>query len=75
MSIEKFTKHGNKASYHYADDSCREWDLAKAEVVKAIAVFDASPEHHAEMREIAKGFLWASEFSRKRPDNKIEGGE
>jgi len=66
-AIEQFKKHGNQASYHYADDSCREWRQADAEKAKALAIFDANPTEHEEMRRIARGFLWGYELTQLRP--------
>ncbi len=66
-AIEQFKKHGNQASYHYADDSCREWGLADAEKRKALAVFDANPDEREQMRAVARGFLWGHELEQLRP--------
>ena len=65
--ITKFRRLGEKASYHFADDSGKEWDLAYKAQREAIEVFDAHPESHETMREIARDFLWAGEFKRQRP--------
>jgi hypothetical protein len=63
--LEQFKKHGDMASFHYADDSASgEWRLGHAEEQKALELFDANPELQNEMREIAKGFLWTLELSR-----------
>lgn len=66
-AIEQFKKHGDKASYHYADDSCREWGLADKEKANAIAVFDSNPSEQEEMRRVARGFLWGYELTQLRP--------
>lgn len=63
--IEQFNLAGRKASYHYADDSCREWGLARKREEEALAIFDAHPELQEEMREVALGFLWS--LNRWRP--------
>ena len=71
-AVEQFKTHGMSASYHYADDSGKEWNLGDAEKAKALAVFDENPDHQAEMREVAKGFLWAYDFTLKRPNGPVE---
>ena len=56
--LQKFSRLASKASYHYADDTGSEWlhgDNAKA---AALAVFDAHPELHSQMREAMKTQLW-----------------
>ena len=63
--IDVFEYYGEKASYHFADDSCNEWGLADGAERTALRIFDAFPELHPEMRKVAKGFLWSLE--RKRP--------
>lgn len=65
--LEKFKKHGDKASYHYADDSTQEWRLADAEKRKALEVFDANPSEQDQMRTISRGFLWGYELEQLRP--------
>lgn len=71
-ALEQFKQHGNQASYHYADDSCKEWRLADAEKAKALAVFDANPSDQEQMRAVARGFLWAHELTQLRPAEKVE---
>lgn len=56
--IKQFRDFGNRASYHYADDSGSEWDLAKAEKEKALSIYRANPELQEEMKKVAAGFLW-----------------
>jgi len=67
--IDEFKKHAKKASYHYADDSCREWKLADAEMAKALKIFDDNPSLQVEMREAASGELWRLERERPEPYN------
>lgn len=55
--LNKFTKHGNQASFHYADDTCAEWPQGDAEAKKAKALFTAHPKLQAQMRRIAVHFL------------------
>ena len=63
--LEEFKMHGMKASYHYADDSGREWHLASREKSAALDLFDANPELQDKMREISHGFLWSLSLERK----------
>ena len=63
--VTEFREAGNLASYHYADDSCKEWRLGDEAKRKALALFDSHPELQAEMREQARGFLWS--LSMERP--------
>lgn len=63
--LKEFKRLGEKASFHYADDSCKEWDLASSAESQALHLFDNNSHLQDEMREIARGFLWSLE--RKRP--------
>lgn len=65
--LEQFKEHARACSYHYADDTCKEWGLAAREKREALRLFDINPELQAEMREIMNGELWANEFKRERP--------
>ena len=56
--LEDFKRLGDKASFHFADDSTKEWGLAKVSERSATDLFDAHPELQDEMKEIAKRFLW-----------------
>lgn len=56
--LEQFKKHGMDASYHFADDTCKEWAFAYIEKEKALTLFNDHPELQPEMIEIAKSFLW-----------------
>ncbi len=58
-TLEDFKKAGMTASYHFADDTTKEWGLAKKEEAEALRIFDENPALQPEMREIAKGFLWS----------------
>ena len=64
--IDLFKEFGLKASYHFADDSTGEWDLAYEAENKALKLFDDNPSLQSQMREIAKGFLWS--LKRERPE-------
>ena len=56
--LENFKKLGQLASYHFADDSGKEWDLGYKNQREAEALFIENPELREEMIQIAKGFLW-----------------
>ena len=57
--LEEFEHLGISASFHYADDTASgEWRIAANEEAKALALFRDNPHLQADMREIAKGFLW-----------------
>jgi len=56
--LKEFTDLGNSASYHFADDSGKEWDAAYAAQHKAESLFIQHPELRDEMIAIAKKFLW-----------------
>lgn len=64
--LAEFKKHGDKASFHYADDSTSEWELADKAKLQALALFDAHPELRLQMREIGRGFLWLLGMERPR---------
>ena len=56
--LEMFKFRGNQASFHYADDSGSEWGEGAAQERAARALFAEHEGLQAEMRDIAKGFLW-----------------
>ena len=58
-TLTEFKRLGDSASFHFADDSCKEWGLAITDEAKAIAIFKSNPELQAEMTVISKGFLWS----------------
>jgi len=60
----KFKRHASRASYHYADDSCKEWGLAKQDKDAALKIFDDNPAMQSEMRLIAKDELWSLSAAR-----------
>ena len=64
---ETFKKHGVWASYHYADDSGKEWVHGYTEKKLALIIFDDNPDLQAEMREIATDFLWS--LKSERPES------
>lgn len=62
--IREFVKLGEKASFHYADDSTSEWHLGDTSKHKALELFDLSDsDTQRQMREKAK-FLWSFEMAR-----------
>ena len=63
--LENFKELGEKASYHYADDTCKEWSLGDKAKSECLEIFDANPDLHNTMRAIAKGFLWSLGFERR----------
>jgi len=67
--LDKFTQLGQQASYHYAADRTSEWRLGTPLEAEAVALFDAHPELQAQMREIAKGFLWPLALRRPEKEN------
>ena len=60
--LDEFKRLGNIASYHYADDTSREWAMGAKYKADALALFDANPELQAEMRQCR--FLWSIEMER-----------
>lgn len=64
--VETFKKLGKDASYHYVDDSGKEWSLGLKYENQALELFDTHPELESELREVAKGFLWTLEYRRPK---------
>ena len=64
--LENYFKLARKASFHYADDSTKEWSLGDEAKHAALEIFDAHPEFHEEMR--AERELWSLERERPRGD-------
>lgn len=56
--LQQFKDLGQSASFHFADDSGKEWDLAWRDQRAAELLFQQHPDLQAEMVAIAKGFLW-----------------
>ena len=65
--LDNFKKAGMSASYHYADNTGKEWGAAHKLERECLNMFDANPDSQDEMREIAKGFLWS--LNSTRPNN------
>ena len=64
--LTEFLKLGRSASYHYADDSGKEWKLGDKDKKLALEIFDkAGHTMHRHMREQAD-FLWS--FKTERPE-------
>ena len=57
--LENFKTCGMDASYHYADDSGKEWHLAYPLVDKCMKLVKEHTELREEMREIAKKFIFS----------------
>jgi len=60
--LEEFKKHASAASFHYADDSGKEWGSARKRKDQAMQLYRDNPELRADMREIGKKQLWAYDF-------------
>lgn len=58
-TLDKFQKLGMDASYHFADDTGKEWGIGFELQREAEAIFAANPDLHQQMREISKKFLWS----------------
>lgn len=63
--LADFYKAGVDASFHFADDSTKEWELAYKAERKALEIFDNYPDLQEYFRKIALDFLWS--LSQKRP--------
>jgi len=72
-TLEQFKELGMSASFHFADDTGSEWDLAYNDCNKAMEIYKKNPELQNEMREIAKKFLWSYDF--KLRCEKLESDE
>ena len=62
--IDEFNKWARKASFHYADDTTKEWHLGDEAKRKALKIFDENPELQGEIRENFRE-LWS--LKRERP--------
>lgn len=63
--VEEFRKYANAASFHYADDTCKEWDEASRFENRAMQIYHENPDHHEEMNKIGKSQLWGMTFCSK----------
>lgn len=67
--MDDFERLGKKASYHYADDSGKEWGTGNTYRDQALTLFDAHPDLQPAMRKLAATeFLWS--LTLVRPHNK-----
>lgn len=64
QALIEFNRHGQNASFHYDDDSNKEWHIGDEEKRIALEVFDAFPALQAEFRKIARNFSWSLELER-----------
>lgn len=68
--VEAFDQIGRDASYHFADDSGKEWHHGYQLQRLALAMFNAYPAYQDAMRDKASKFLWslndAIDSARKR---------
>jgi hypothetical protein len=65
-TLEEFKQAAGNASYHYADDTCREWDLAEKYEHQCRRIFEEADEAlKAEIRKVAGSYLigrwWADQ--------------
>ena len=63
--LEEFKTYGMDASYHYADDTGKEWKFAYPLVDKCLKLVKEHPELHEEMKEIAKHFIFPMIFKKE----------
>lgn len=61
--IEQFDALGRSASYHYADDSGKEFHAGADKEKEAMALYHAHPELEAEFRAKAFKFLWSLDIT------------
>jgi hypothetical protein len=57
--LEAFDTYGRAASFHYADDTGKEWGTARIEERKARNLFADNPDLRDEMTKLASQFLWS----------------
>jgi len=62
--LDEFKKKASSASYHYADDSGKEWRLARGCVSICRDMLKNYPEYRDDLIKIAKTQLCASEITR-----------
>ncbi len=59
LAVQFFEHYGIKASYHYADDSTKEWvygDIAKDKAYKIAAAY---PQCEESFVKVSRRFLWS----------------
>jgi len=64
--IKQFETLGLSASYHFADDTGKEFRQGTLKKRAALKLFDDNPELQNEMRVVAGGFLWSLASERKQ---------
>ena len=57
--LQAFEKAGKEASFHYADDSGKEWHLGAIERDKALKLWRENKHLTEKMLEIGGSFLWS----------------
>lgn len=62
--LEEFASQARSASFHYADDSAKEWGLARKCKARCEELYKNNPDLREEMVQISKGELWGNEFRR-----------
>ena len=67
--IKEFQRLANSASFHYADDSGREWPLGKADENEAMRLYHGYPHLQSEMDCIGNMQLWNFKKRANKPDN------
>lgn len=58
-SLAQFAKEGRDASYHYADDSGKEWQQGALARDRAIAIWQKNKHLTEKMLYLARDFLWS----------------
>jgi len=58
--IEEFKKYARNASYHYADDSTKEWSLARKNVGLCRELYRENEHLRESMRKIVDRELWST---------------
>ena len=66
--IQQFKQLGFSASFHFADDTGKEFNKGIVKMREALQVFDDNPALQPAMREVGRGFLWS--LNRERPGEK-----
>ena len=72
-TLRAFESHANSASFHYADDSGKEWGSARSRKRQAMALYESHPDLREHMRPIGERQLWALDFRREAA--KIDEGK
>ena len=59
LAVQFFKHYGLRASYHYADDSTKEWRYGAMAKDKAYKIAAAYPQCEEQFKEVAQNFLWS----------------